>query len=68
MDLEILLEKLWSRLESPSERERSALFVEDSEPRMEEIPGPVISTLGQVLARTDDPPHILVSTKGTIMA
>lgn len=60
MDLEIILKKLWSRIESPSEGETSALLAEESEPLMEEIPGTVIGAFGEVSTRTDDPPHIRV--------
>ena len=60
MDLEVMLEKLWSRLESPADKERVALFGEDSGLHiMQEVSEPVITAFGQVLARTD-PPHIRV--------
>ena len=61
MNLEVMLEKLWSRLESPADEERVAIFAEDSELHMmPEVSEPVITAFGQVLARTDDPPHIRV--------
>lgn len=61
MDLEVMLKKLWSRLESPADEERVALFTEDSKLyMMSEVSEPVITAFGQVLERTDDPPHIRV--------
>ena len=61
MDLEGMLEKLWSRVESRADEERVAHFGEDSGLHvMLEVSEPVITAFGQVLARTDDPPHIRV--------
>ena len=60
MDLEVMLEKLWSRLESSGDEERSVLLPEEPKIHMiPEVSEPVITAFGQVLARTD-PPHIRV--------